>query len=237
MKNNRQHLVWSSIILVVALSGSGCNKSGFSSSTTAICYVSVMNEAPYSSAIDIYFNGTIVSPTGGIAPEQFSSQYGSVVPGIYTVDFKVTGTDSVLYELPATEYDTSSFYTLIFYDTAAGSSGVAAARIVDNFSSVSATSAYYRFFNLSPDFASLNLYLNGAETQVNRTPWDFTSAANNAFQAVNAQDYSVQVKNSATDSVLTSIPSAAFQTGTVYTIFLEGSVKGGLALDALPASY
>lgn len=86
MKNNRQHLVWSSIILVVALSGSGCNKSGFSSSTTAICYVSVMNEAPYSSAIDIYFNGTIVSPTGGIAPEQFSSQYGSVVPGMTSVN-------------------------------------------------------------------------------------------------------------------------------------------------------
>jgi Domain of unknown function (DUF4397) len=239
MKNNRQHLIWSSIILVFVLAAFGCNKAGLSSSTTtpAVCYVSVMNEAPYSSACDIYFNGTIVSPSGGIEPEQFSSQYGAVVPGIYTVDFKVTGTDSVLYELPATEYDTSSFYTLILYNTASGSPAVGAARIVDNFSSVTTTSAYYRFFNLCPDMDSVDLYLNGTETQPDRTPWDFTNASNNAFQAVNPQEYSVQVKHSLSDSALASINAAAMAAGSVYTIFLEGSLKNGLALDVLAASY
>jgi hypothetical protein len=91
--------------------------------------------------------------------------------------------------------------------------------------------------NLSPDAGSVNLYLNGAETQLDRTPWDFTNASNNAFQAVNPQDYSVQVKNSITDSVLATINATEMETGSVYTIFLEGSVKDGLALDALPASY
>jgi Domain of unknown function (DUF4397) len=238
MRDNYQHFIWSSIILVFASAFGGCIKSTPATTATPVCYVSVMNEAPYSSVADVYFNGVLVSPTGGIAPGQFSSEYGSVKPGVYTIDFKVTGTDSLLYELPAAEYDTSNFYTLILYNTAPKSPAVAAASILDNFSSVTATSAYYRFFNLSPDIPSVDLYLSGVESQINRTPADnISNLMYDEFQAVNATTYSVQVKSSSTDSVLATANGTTLTEGGVYTIFLEGTSAGGVSISVLPASY
>jgi hypothetical protein len=237
MISNRQHFNWSSIILVFALAGAGCVKSSPSGTVTAICYVSVINEAPYSSATDIYFNGTLVSANGGIAPGQFSSQYGSVKPGVYTVDFKKTGTDSLLYELPAISYDTSNFYTLILFNTAPQSPAVQAARILDDFSSVTETNAYYRFFNLSPDMPSVNLYLNGTLSQSNRTPADNVSnVVYDEFQPLNPTVYDIQVKNANSDSVLAALPATAMAAGGVYTIFLEGT-SAGVNISVLPAAY
>lgn len=203
----------------------GCIKSTpTSTAPTPVCYVSVMNVAPYSSATDIYFNGTVVSPSGGIAPGQFSSQYGSVKPGTYTIDFKVAGTDSLLYSLPSVQYDTSNFYTLILYNTGPKSPAVAATSILDNFSSVTSTSAYYRFFNLNPDLPSVDLYLNGSAAQLDRTPADNVSnLMYDEFQAVNPEAYSIQVLKSGTDTVLTTSNATPLAAGAVYTIFLQGT--------------
>jgi hypothetical protein len=237
MKNSFQHFNWSSILLVFVLAAGGCVKSTPSSTTTPFCYVSVMNVAPYSSAADIYFNGTLVSPSGGIVPGEFSSQYGSVKPGVYTVDFKVAGTDSVMCELPSVQYDTSNFYTLIFYNTAPKSPAVSAANILDNFSSVTATSAYYRFFNLSPDIPSVDLYLSGTGVQFSRMPADnINNLIYDEYQAVNAMVYNIQVMKAGTDSVLATANSTPFAAGTVYTIFLQGKADS-LSISILPALY
>ncbi|HEV3326598.1 MAG TPA: DUF4397 domain-containing protein [Puia sp.] len=240
MRNNRQQFFWGSIILLVLLGGAGCSKTGSSLTVTAVTYVSVINEAPYSGAVDIYLNGTLVSPSGGIAPGQYSTQYGSVKPGVYTVDFKKTGTDSVLYEIPASPFDTTNFYTLILYNSARGSSAVQAVKIADNFSSVTNTSAYYRFFNLSPDVPSANLYLNGSIAQLQRAPADY---ANNLtydeFQAVSPGVYTLQVKSPTTDSVLAAHGSIALTAGSVYTIFLSGTDTSvnNLSINVLQASF
>jgi len=222
--------------MVFCLVETGCIKSSpNSNATSAICYVSVMNEAPYSSTADVYFNGTKVN-SSGIAPGQFSSQYGSVVPGVYTVDFKVTGTDSLLYEIPAVQYDTANFYTLILYNTGPKSPAVSAARIIDDFSAITETSAYYRFFNLNPDIAEANLYLNGSAVQTDRTPLDFTNPSASAFQPVNPSGYAIQITNSATDSVLAALGATPLAAGSVYTIFLQGTGTQP-TIGVLPAAY
>lgn len=237
MRNKYQHFIWSSIILVFVSAVGGCVKSSPGSSATPVCYVSVLNEAPYSSPTDIYFNGTLVTPAGGIQPGEFSSQYGSVKPGVYTVDFKVAGTDSLLYELPNTPYDTSNFYTLILYNTAPKSPVVSAANILDNFSSVTETSAYYRFFNLSPDIPSVDLYLSGTGVQFSRMPADnISDLVYDEFQAVNPMVYNIQVTKAGTDSVLATANSTPFAAGTVYTIFLQGK-SDSLSISVLPATY
>lgn len=194
-----------------------------------------MNEAPYSSSADVYFNGTKVN-SSAIAPGQFSSQYGSVKPGNYTVDFNVTGSDSVLIALPPTQYDTLNFYTLILYNTAPRSPAVSAARLIDDFSGITATNAYYRFFNLNPDFQHVDLYLNGTVVQNYRTPLDFTNTAFSSFQPLNPTGYTIQVKNSGTDSVLASLGSTPLAAGSVYTIFLQGTASQA-TIGVLPAAY
>lgn len=226
-------------MLVFVLAGAGCLKSTSSSTTpNAVCYVSVMNEAPYSSTVDLYFNGTVVSTTGGIAPGQYSSEYGSVKPGNYTVDFKVAGTDSLLYEIPAAAYDSSTFYTLILYNTAPKSPAVAAARIVDDFSSVTqTTNAYYRFFNLSPDAPGVDLYLSSTVAQTNRSPMDnLTNLSYDAFQPINSGTFTINVKKANTDTVLASLNPAEFMPSTVYTIYLNGT-SSNLAVNVLEATY
>ena len=220
--------------------GTGCIKSGSNTvNTSSVCYVSIMNMAPYSSTVDIYFNGTIVSASGGIAPGEYSSAYGSVKPGSYTVDFKVTGTDSLLYEIPAAMYDTNSFYTLMLYNTMPKSPSVAAARITDDYSPVTqTTSAYYRFFNLSPDAPAVDLYLNSTLSQTNRSPMDnLTNPAYDQFQPISPGTFSVNVKKANTDTVLATLGSPAqLAPSTVYTIFLYGS-SSNLVATVLTATY
>ena len=240
MRNNRQQLFWGSIILLVLSGAVGCSKAGSSLTVTAVTYVSVINEAPYSSAVDIYLNGTLVSPTGGIAPGEYSTQYGSVKPVTYTVDFKKAGTDTLLYEIPASSYDTSNFYTLILYNTAPGSAAVQAVKILDNFTQVTSTNAYFRFFNMSPDVPDADLYMNGSIVQQQRTPADnVDNLTYDEFQAVNPEAYNLQVKSSSTDSVLATLSSVPLAAGGVYTIFLNGTDKSAnnLAISVLQASF
>ena len=238
MRNNREHFFLSSIILVFVFAGAGCLKSTSNNvNTGAVCYVSILNEAPYGPSVDMYFNGTLVS-AAAITPGNYSSAYGSVKPGNYTVDFKVTGTDSLLYEIPAAEFDTSAFYTLIIYNTAPKSPAVAAARIVDDYSSVTqTTSAYYRFFNLSPDAPGVDLYLNSTVAQTNRSPMDnLTNLSYDEFQPINPGTFSVNVKKASTDTVLASISTTEMMPSTVYTIFLYGT-SSNLAVNVLTATY
>jgi hypothetical protein len=239
MRNNRQQFFWGSIILLAWLGSTGCAKTGTSLTVTAVTYISVINEAPYSSAVDIYLNGTQISPSGGIAPGQYSKEYGSVVPGVYAVDFKKAGTDTLLYEIPASSFDTTNFYTLILYNTARGSSAVSAVKLLDDFSSVTNTSAYYRFFNLSPDVPSADLYLNGSIGQLQRAPADYVNnPIYDAFQAVTPNAYNLEVKSSSTNSVLAT-GSVELAAGSVYTIFLSGTdtSSNNLSVSVLQASF
>jgi hypothetical protein len=216
----------------------GCSKPQESINANPISYVSIMNLAPYGGAIDIYLNGTQVSPAGGILPGQFSTEYGQLKPGSYTVDFKVTGTDSLLYELPASLFDTSTFYTLVLYNTAPGGPAVQATRILDNFSQVNDASAYYRFFNMSPDASSVSLYMNGTVAQAGRSPADnVASQVFDQFQALASGDYTLQVQNSSTDSVLATQTSYTFASGSIYTIFLTGTSKAGMKINVLPVAF
>jgi hypothetical protein len=237
MTNKRQQFFWSSIILALFAGGAGCVKGGATVNTTPKSYVSVLNMAPYSSSVDIYFNGTLVTPSGGVVPEQFSTEYGQLIPGSYTVDFKKAGTDSLFVELPVAAYDTNTFYTLVLYNTQPGSSAVQAARIEDNLSQINTSSAYYRFFNMSPDAANVNLLMNGAVAQPNRTPADnINNQSYNQFLAVSPGEYTLQVENAISDSVLGTQSNYPFAAAYVYTIILMGTSKG-MSVTVLPVVF
>jgi hypothetical protein len=240
MRNNHQQFFWNFMILVILAAGGGCSKTSSSVDVTGVSYLSIINEAPYGSAVDIYLSGTLVSPLGGIAPGQYSKEYGSLKPGVYTVDFKKTGTDSLLYEIPASSFDTTNFYSLILTNSAPGSATVQAAKILDNFSAVTPSSAYFRFFNLSPDVPAVDLYLNGSIAQLQRTPADnVDDLMYNEFQPVTPAVYNLQVKASATDSVLATQSSISLEAGSVYTIFLSGTDRSSnnLQISVLQARF
>jgi hypothetical protein len=135
-------------------------------------------------------------------------------------------------------YDTNAFYTLILYNTTPKSPAVAAARITDDYSSVTQTNyAYYRFFNLSPDEANVDLYLGGTAEQTNRTPMDMLiNQSLDGFQTINPGTYNISVYNANTDTVLASLNPDELTPGTVYTIFLAGP-SSNLTITSLAATY
>jgi hypothetical protein len=244
-KREHKGIFYVAAVLITMMTAglAGCSKTGSSTSTTgAATYVNVMHMAPYAPAIDIYLNGKISSTAGGIPPGTFSQQYGPLMPGTYDVQFKKANADSLLAEIPASDYDTMSFYTLILYNTMPTGGTVRAIKIVDDFSHVSAASSNYRFFNLSPDCASVDFYLtNSTPVMTGRTPIDnFINPALNAFMPVTGGPYNLQVKAAGTDSVIAYLNNVGLQTGSAYTIFLSG-IKNGTnnthQINVLLASY
>jgi hypothetical protein len=118
-----------------------------------------------------------------------------------------------------------------------------AAKITDNFSSTSQTTANYRFFNLSPDVPSCDLYFNGTLVQTQRTPADNVSnPLFDEFQTLSPNSYTIVAKVSGGDSVLaTSSTNVDLSTGNVFTIFLSGTntAAGGnhLAINIMQAVF
>jgi len=240
-KRKHQGIFYGMVLMVLLTAGlAGCSKTGTSITTTAVTYVSVMNMAPYAPATDIFLNGTLSSPVGGIPTGAFSAKYGPLQPGNYDVVFKKAGVDSLLAEIPSSLYDTTQFYTLILYNNP-GSPAAQVVKINDNFSTVSNYNANYRFFNLAPDAPKVDFFLGTTVAQPGRSSADnVTDPTFNAFQQVPAAAYSLEVKVAGVDSVLASIPSQNLLAGGVYTIFLTEKKNGtanNFAVNILTASY
>jgi Domain of unknown function (DUF4397) len=238
MRKSHQPFFWSLIcLLILAAGGAGCAKNGVPVSNGPVAtFVSVMNLAPYAPTVDVYLNDTLVSPSGGIPPGKYSTQYAQLRPGVYDVKFKKTGTDSLLDEIPASSFDTTNFYTLVLYNTQPGGGTVNAIRIHDDFSMVSPASANYRFLNLSPDAPRVDLYLDSTVIQSGRTPADNTTNVSlSVFQPIAPSTYNLGIKLSGTDSVLASLNAVPLTAGNVYTIFLSGKdqTSNSLSLNVL----
>jgi len=202
----------------------GCSKisnPGPTVPTSALCYLTVMNLAPYGSPAQIYLSGvgyTQIFPIGS-----FSTAYISYPAGNYTVQFKSSTADSLLSSLPTTQFDSLGYYTVILYnDSSRGTDQIAV--ITDNFTSVNPAldSAYYRFFNMAPDMPAVDLYINNVKVQGNRTPADnISNAYFNTFQPI-ATGYSTFVcKQAGTNTVIgTGSLFTTLQPGAAFTVLL-----------------
>lgn len=228
-RENRREFYYGALFLFMAIFGwDGCSKMS-SNPTTAntneVTYLTLMNLAPYSPSTEIYLND--IKATSPVAPGNYSTSYAHIPPATYDVKFKIAGADSVLSEIQPSAYDSLKFYTLILYND--GINGAAKSlKIYDNYSAVTASSSYYRFFQMCPEVPSVDLYLNGTLVQPGRAPADIVANSSYVeFQTLTAAPYNVTVKKAGTDSVLYSLPSAPFLPGNAYTIFLGGTAGTG----------
>ncbi|MBS1663498.1 MAG: DUF4397 domain-containing protein [Bacteroidetes bacterium] len=238
MRNSKKQFFWGVALVGILSAGwAGCAKTGTTFTTSPVTYVSVLNQAPYGPTIDIYFNDTLATGSAGVASGSFSSKYSPIKPGNYDVKFKQNGTSTLIDEIPTSPYDTLSIYTFLLYNNP--DKTVKAFKIKDDFSTISQTYANIRFFNLSPDAPSVDLFINDAAVQgaTARNPADnVINTSFNAFQSLAPGSFNVKVKVAGKDSVLASQGTLTLIGGYVYTIFLSGpSTK--LSLNVLQASY
>ncbi|HXB06231.1 MAG TPA: DUF4397 domain-containing protein [Puia sp.] len=221
-----------------AFTWTGCTKAGSVTNASAVTYLSIIHGAPYSSAANVFLNDTLITPSA-IPTGAFSPQYGTRRPGSFAAKFKKAGSDSVFDQLPASTYDTLNFYTLILYNDAYGKAAHAL-KIFDDYSGVvNNNNAYYRFFNLTPDYPGVNVYFNDNQVQSNRTPAD--NAVNkgfNSFQSISQGSYIISVKDAATDSVIASTQAFPLQSGNPYTIWITGLRSNkSITINVLQSKY
>ena len=238
MRKSKQQFFWGATFFVILSAGlAGCTKTGSSFTTSPVTYITVMNQAPYAPTADIFFNDTLASGSNGIAPGVYSSKYGPLKPGSYEVKFKKHSSDSLMDVLTRSNYDTLGFYTLILYNDA--NKAAHAMKINDDFSRITQANANYRFFNLSPDAPSVDLYMNDAKVQQGRTTADNAgNNSNNDFTSAVPAVYNLKVKTAAGDSVM--LNNVNLLGGNVYTIFLSGVKNASantLSINVLQASY
>ena len=242
MRTSTKQFFWGTTFLVILAAGwAGCAKTGSTYTTSPVTYVTVMNEAPYGPTTDIYLNSQLATGTGGIAAGAYSTKYGALQPGTYTITFKKNGSDSILSTIAGQQtLDTLNFYTLIIYNDTA--KAIQSMLIHDDFTSISTGNANYRFFNLSPDAHNVDFYINGQGTGTPATYSSRTTGDNagntsyNTFISTAPNSYNLEVRNHYTDSVIAYSNAVNLVGGNVYTIFLAGTANNW-KINVLPASY
>lgn len=200
-----------------------------------------MNLAYYSPSTEIYLNGTKL--TVPVSAGSYSSSYFRVTPGTYDTQFKVAGSDSLLFDIPASPYDSAGFYTLILYNNTTGGPSKAV-KITDDFSQVAASNANYRFLNMCPDAPVVDLYFNTTAVQTYRSVADNVgNQVYNIFRPTAPGTFTVQAKKAGTDSVVATLNNFTLSPQTVYTIFLSGkpgstsNPSSLISLNVVRASY
>jgi hypothetical protein len=237
-KSARKLTFVAALLSSVFLLETGCAKTGSSTSTSQVTYLSLINGSAYSNNVAVLLNDTLATESTGIPPGGASPRYGTLKPGTYGVKFQSATSDSLLSEIPATSFDTLNFYTLVMYSVPV-TGVVQSAKIQDNFSTISSSQANYRFFNLSSIHTNVDLYLNGTVVQQSRNTADnVVNNQLNQFQATNAGTYTITVKSAGTDSTIVTTSNIPFALGGAYTIFLsgvDGSATNPLLINILEA--
>jgi hypothetical protein len=242
MRTSVQLLTIGKIFMAALLIGelTGCAKSASSTSNTAnsLTYLSIMNVAPYSPAAQVYLND--ISATGSIPAGGFSNSYAHLTPASYDVKFKVFGADSTLAEIPSSSYDSMGFYTLILYNDVKNGPAKAL-KVTDDFSGITLSSSYVRFFHMCLELPSVDLYINTTPVQQNRVAKDIVpNETLSKFQPITAGFYNVQVKKAGTDSVIGYLNNINMLAGNAYTVLLSGSATNSqnpISLNIVQAVY
>jgi len=215
---------------------SGCLKDAQNTTVSPRTYVSLLDLAPWSPAVDVYFDNSKAT-TSAISFGMVSPNYSSIEPAAFGITFKKAGGDSLVASLPTAMYDSLKYYTLLLYNT--DQSHVAAARIRDDYSVLTSDKCYYRFFHMGPDLGDVDVYFDNALVASTRSYIDNLTLSDyfNQYTAITPDTHTVTVKKAGTDVVVATSPnSISFTSGDAITLYLKG-FSGGTGASAPAVSY
>lgn len=191
----------------------------------AKAYVSIMHLAPTAPSLDVFFNQTKVS-SAPFAPGNVTVAYNAIDKGAFPITFKKASSDSVVASITFAQYDSLNFYTLFIYNQHANGP-VNAVRIRDDFSKLTQTKSFYRFFHASPNTNAVDLYMDNVKIESGRVLADNTSSGVlNEFTGVSSGYHTFQVKPAGMDTVIANLDNVELLTGNAYTFYLRGLTGG-----------
>lgn len=222
MKQSKKHLFLGLIVFLFIAGITGCLKNNEYKPPSPKTYISVMHLAPFAPSAEVFFDNEKV--TQGMPSGSFFSYYSGIPPATFDVKFKKAGADSLIASIASSRYDSLKFYTLLLYNDTLGA--VKAIKINDDYSNITSDKSVFRFFNMSPDVPSADLYIQNDKVASGRTPADNTSHNNlNAFVSHASGSFLLAVKVAGTDSVISQI-NTSFMANNAYTVFLKGKIGG-----------
>jgi hypothetical protein len=232
--------VWGTAVCLLVMASS-CLKSidTTNSNNNKRAFISLLHLAPSGPSLEVYLNDN--KSSAAILPGAISSAYSAITPGMFTIALKKAGSDSVVASLPALVYDSLQFYTLLIYNDQPTT--VKAVRIFDDFSVISGNSAYYRFFQMSPNLGmDVDLYMDNVKIESSRQYADnVTMDFYNEFFPKEAGNHSFQVRKAGTDSLIVQ-SNTTLTERNAFTIILKGmaptspATTGTLQLTVLQAA-
>ncbi|WP_177193697.1 DUF4397 domain-containing protein [Niastella yeongjuensis] len=220
------------VLAFVSVALSSCLKQTSNSTSAPKTYISLMHLAPWSPAVEVWFNDKQAS--SAIAAGSVST-YSALDPGVYAIGFKKAGSDSIVASISNSLYDSLEYATLLLYNI--DSTHVGAAKIADDYSMLTNDKAFFRFFHLAPEIEDVDVYFDNNLISSGRSYADNVySSYYNQFSPVTPAAVTVTVKKSGTDSTISSLSGVNLTQFNAFTIYLRGK-KSGTGANAIGIDY
>lgn len=176
-------------------------------------FISVINASPTLAIFDMYLNGAKIN-SGALSFGGVINYLQLTAAGEYTAKFTTDGgSESLLTKTVMLAQDSVYSFFLI-----GKSPDIDAVLIPDHVDGLQPEKAHIRFINLCPDASALSL-APAAETDIT-TNISYKQAS--SFIAVDAKDYVLDIKDSNTGVVKTTLTSLTLAAGRYYTIISRG---------------
>jgi hypothetical protein len=236
----KSNVLWIGILAFGTVVLGGCLKSVDNNQNQAAkTYLSVLHLSPASPTTEVYLNTE--KSSSGIQPGTYSLAYSGLTPGIFSITFKKSGSDSVIATIPGNLYDSLAFHSLLLYDDPNNPGKATAAAIEDDFSVLTTSSSFYRFFQFSPSLTNMavDFYIDDTKVGFSRNYADNVYGSFNSFSNYTPGYHALKVKKAGSDSLIAQ-SSWEFLQGNAYTVFLKGVANGSgnnaLGIAVLQAS-
>ncbi|UKT63904.1 DUF4397 domain-containing protein [Pedobacter mucosus] len=216
MKNfTKNHFKLSSVVILLMLTLlNACKKED--TVDTSIAYFRVTNASPTLSTYNVYLNGTQINPSA--LPFAGSVAYNARSTGSYNLKFTSASSTTTL--LSKDFSINASTYNTIYLINKTNALDIFTA--VDDLSVTSATKAYIRFINLSPDASAMDLVNTGTTNTTLFTGKTYKTAT--GFLAIDGGVYSLDAKETTGGAVRTSLSAFTFTAGYHYDIIYGGLI-------------
>lgn len=222
MATKRNRLWAIAALLVMGTGFTACLKSVDTTPQRAVAGIAIINGIVSSTSLDFFDNST-TKPVAEKLSLGFGNKGYLIYGGIHTFSFTKTGTVTPIIATTTKQFDSTYYYTLVTYGDSTNGTVVS---IKDDFTSAVSGKLNIRFFNLSPNSTSVDLYLEDIKVDSN-VAFIGNSSINTSFKPISNISGTSKIKVKAAGSIA-STPSIAetaaanLASGNVYTIFLTG---------------
>lgn len=201
----------------------GCLKNDIKVDNTPRTFAMLAHMALYSPRAVMYFDDN-TQASNVINVMGISAAYSALQPGSYKISFKKEASDSLIASTAGTVlFDSSKFYTIFTYSNYDSTTRLSVTN--DDFSAITNTNCLIRFFQLSPEMQSVDVYINDVKAWSERSLADHEIfSAYRKFDVFSPRQADIKITVAdEPENVLATLNNQTFNAQGAYTIWFSGN--------------